>query len=90
VHRHGYGTASGRQIVLFQDDAPGAAFCENIGEATTVGTYRVDGTIAALDSQPHRYYELVWTRHGHYYQVFTHKLSRAKNLAFARHLHTTA
>jgi hypothetical protein len=93
-----YGRASGRDIVLFQDDARGAQPCENPGEGSTLGSYKVDGTTAILYgacgipgspscSAPHQYYWLVWTRHGRYYQVFTHDLTRWQNVRVARRLH---
>ena len=95
-----YGHDSRKLIGLFQDDAPGATPCENIGEASTLGHYRVDGTTATLlgacgalnppGPSCHGYHVwlfLSWTRHGHYYQVQTHDESRAKIVAFARRLH---
>jgi hypothetical protein len=95
-----YGPVSGRGrlIALLQDDARGAQACENPGEGKALGRYKVDGTTATLYgacgipgspscSAPHQYYWLVWTRHGRYYQVFTHDLTRAQNVRIARHLH---
>lgn len=95
----GYGRASGRgrQIVLLQDDVHRAQPCENSGFGRDLGRYKVDGTTATLYgdcgfpgspscSAPHQYYWLVWTRHGRYYQVFTHDLSRKQNVAIARRL----
>jgi hypothetical protein len=94
-----YGHDSGKLIGLFQDDAPGATPCENIGEATTLGHFKVDGTTATLlgacgtlpgEPSCHGYRVwlfLTWTRHGHYYQVLTHDESRSKIVAFGRKLH---
>jgi hypothetical protein len=95
-----YGYPSRKLIGLFQDDAPGATPCENIGEATTLGHYKVDGTTATLlgacgtlnpgEPSCHGYHVwlfLTWTRHGHYYQVLTHDESRSKIVAFGRKLH---
>jgi hypothetical protein len=95
-----YGHDSGKLIGLIQDDAPKATPCSNIGIATTLGHYKVDGTKATLlgacgtqvPGLPscrhyHVWLDLVWTRHGHYYQVQTHDESRSKIVAFARHLH---
>ncbi len=38
-----YGHDSGKLISLIQDDAPRATPCSNIGIATTLGHYKVDG-----------------------------------------------
>lgn len=43
-----YGHSRGKLIGLFQDDAPRAVPCSNIGEARTLGHYKVDGTTATL------------------------------------------
>ncbi len=94
-----YGHDRGKLIGVFQDDAPGAAFCENIGEATTLGHYKVDGARATLlgacgtlPGEPschaaHLWLFLTWTRHGHYYQVLSHDESRRNIVAFGRRLH---
>jgi hypothetical protein len=100
--QYGYpGYPSRKLIGLFQDDAPKAAPCEDIGIATSLGHFKVDGTTATLfgacgtqvpgePSCHHGYHVwlfLVWTRHGHYYQVMTHDESRSKIVAFGRKLH---
>jgi hypothetical protein len=99
--QYGYAGYPSRKLIgLFQDDAPGATPCENIGIATPLGHYKVDGTTATLlgacgtqvPGLPscHHYHVwlfLVWTRHGHYYQVQTHDESRSTIVAFARRLH---
>jgi len=101
---YGANTSSSRQFTLFQADAPHASIypCSNIGEATRLGSYKVDGTTAVLygacgtlkGERPctgrHLWLELLWVRHGVEYQVQSHDESRAANVAFARKLHKVA
>jgi hypothetical protein len=97
---YGANTQSSRQFTLFQADAPHASIypCSNIGEATKLGSYKVDGVTAVLygacghlKGEPpctgrHLWLELLWVRHGVEYQVQSHDESRAANVAFARDL----
>jgi hypothetical protein len=102
---YGADTPGSRQFTLFQADAPHAKMypCSNIGEATSLGSYKVDGTTAVLygacgtlKGEPrctrryHVWLELRWVRHGVEYQVQSHDESRAANVAFARNLHKVA
>jgi hypothetical protein len=97
-----YGHRKGKLLGLIQDNAPHAAPCSNIGEATTLGHYKVDGTRATLlgacgtaPGEPschaaHLWLYLTWTRHGHYYQVLSHDESRHTIVAFGRRLHNVS
>jgi hypothetical protein len=85
----GYGHPGGRFIGLIQDDAPRAAPCSNIGEASVLGHYRVDGARATLLGA-HRWLFLTWTRHGRYYLVLTHDESRGSTVALGRQLRSVS
>ncbi len=87
------------ELVIDQDNEPGPQGCSNIGEASTLGTYSVDGAQAQLlgacgtaagepscDS-PSLWLFLVWTTGGdRLYQVTAHNESRAQLIAFAQGL----
>ena len=88
----------GRELAINQDDETGAQPCSNIGEATVLGHYRVDGARATLMGAcgtaqglpschaKHLWLFLVWTRHGRYYQVISHNRTRGQAVGFARDL----
>jgi hypothetical protein len=94
-----YGRQTGKLFGLIQDDAPRAMPCSNIGEATTLGHYKVDGARATLlgacgtaEGEPschaaHLWLFLTWVRHGHYYQVLSHDESRNAIVVWGRQLH---
>lgn len=93
---------AGRELAINQDDEKGAQPCSNIGEATVLGHYRIDGARATLlgacGTAPglpscharHLWLFVVWTRHGRYYQVISHNRTRPQVVGFARHLRTVS
>ncbi len=91
--------AGADELAIDQDDEPGPQPCSNIGEASTLGTYTVDGANAQLlgacgtaagepscDS-PSLWLFLVWTvGSDRSYQVEAHDESVAQVIAFAQGL----
>jgi hypothetical protein len=91
--------AGAYELLIDQDDEPGPQGCSNIGEATTLGTYAVDGAQAQLlgacgtatgepsCNSPSLWLFLVWTVGSDLsYQVAAHNESRAQVIAFAQGL----
>jgi hypothetical protein len=94
-----YESGSNQLAIDQQDEPPPQSACSNIGEATTLGTYNVNGAQAQLlgacgtspgmtpCSPPIAWLILVWsTGSDRHYQVTAHNESQAQVLAFAQSL----
>jgi hypothetical protein len=91
--------AGADELAIDQDDEPGPQGCSNIGEASSLGTYTVDGVQAQLlgacgtaagepsCNSPSLWLFLVWTvGSDRSYQVMAHNESPAQVVAFAQGL----
>jgi hypothetical protein len=90
-----YGVTN-HQLVAIEENNSGHP-CSNFGEASYLGSYRVNGASAKLYgacgtpdtppcSSPHIYLFLTWARHGIAYQATSHDKQRMALVTFARDL----
>lgn len=89
------GSASRREISIEQDN--GRRQCDNFGESTLLGTYKVHGATARLIGacdlagspscrSRHIWTELDWVGDGRHYKLVTYSESRKDIVSLARHL----